>query len=149
MKRMRYIFVIIGFGVVFNSCKPSKTPGQKIVGKDKIVEKPIPASLNGNWKLQMLFATDNNWTKVPYINFNLSDSTFSGNSSCNSIRGKFTVADNYIGFDKNIMSTKMACPGTYERTFLSALLKINKYSINKDELELAQGEILLMKFKRN
>jgi hypothetical protein len=43
----------------------------------------------------------------------------------------------------------MACSGNYEKSFLSVLLKINKYTINKDELELGQGEIVLMKFKRN
>ena len=81
--------------------------------------------LEGQWQLQMLFATDNKWTKVPYLSFNLSDSSFSGNSSCNSIRGKFMLADNFIGFDKRIVSTKMACPGSYEKTFLSALLSGN------------------------
>lgn len=148
IKLMRYILVIIILGVVFISCKPSKTSGNKKVEKDKIVEKPMAASLNGNWQLQMLFATDNNWTKAPNININLSDHTFSGNSGCNIIKGKFTLDDNYISFDKNILSTKMACPGSYEKTFLSALLKINKYTINKDGLELGQGEIVLMKFKR-
>lgn len=146
---MRYIFLIIIFGAVLISCKSSKTSGNKIVEKVKADEKPVNASLGGKWQLQMLFATDNNWQKVPYINFNLSDSTFSGNSSCNSIRGKFKLSDNYVAFEKNIFSTKMACPGSYEKTFLSALLKINKYTINKDDLELGQGDIVLMKFKRN
>lgn len=145
---MRYLLIIIIFGQIFISCKSSKTSGNKTVEKDKIVEKPITASLEGNWQLQMLFATDNNWTKAPYIDINLSDNTFTGNSSCNIIKGKFTLNDSYIGFDKNIISTKMACPGSYEKTFLSALLKINKYTINKDVLELGQGDILLMKFKR-
>lgn len=100
----------------------------------------------------MLFASDNNWAKAPVINFNLNNKTFSGNSGCNTISGKFTINDNYLGFDKEILSTKMACTDANsnrnEKSFLSALLKINKYTLNKDELELGQGEIVLMKFKR-
>jgi heat shock protein HslJ len=87
------------------------------------------------------------------MNLNLTDRTFSGNSGCNNIKGKFTLMDSYLGFDKNIISTKMACVSAvesrYEKAFLSAILKVNKYTINNDELELGQGEIVLMKFKRN
>lgn len=110
------------------------------------------SSLNGSWQLQLLFASDNTWPGAPFIDINMADKTFSGNSGCNSISGKFTISDSYFGFDKNIVSTKMACldqnSNRNEKTFLSALLKINKYILNKDELELGQGEIVLMKFKR-
>ena len=83
------------------------------------------------------------------ININLKDKSFTGNSSCNSISGKFTITENYIAFDKNIVSTKLACADNYEKYFLAALLKVNRFNLNKDELELGQGEIVLMKFKRN
>ena len=36
-----------------------------------------------------------------------------------------------------------------EKAFISALLKINRFTLVKDELELGQGEITLMRFKRN
>ncbi|MDB5199065.1 MAG: hypothetical protein JWO92_1028 [Chitinophagaceae bacterium] len=132
------------FGIALISCHTTKTSSGNIV-----VEKNNAAYLNGTWQLQMLFASDNNWAQVPFININLKDKTFSGNGSCNTISGKFTIDVNYLGFDKNITSTKMACPNNYEKSFLSALLKINRYTLNKDELELGQGDIVLMKFKRN
>ncbi len=141
---MRNIFFFIVFGVSVISCHTSKVSSVK-----NVVENTNPKSLNGSWKLQMLFASDNNWKIAPYININLKDKTFSGNSSCNSISGKFTISDSYLAFDKNIISTKMACSGNYERSFLEVLLKINKYTLGKDELELAQGEIVLMKFTRS
>ena len=140
---MKKIFLFILSGIFFISCHSSKKSST-----DAVEEKSSTQSLNGNWQLEMLFSSDNSWSKQPFINININDKTFSGNSGCNSIRGKFTIAENYIGFDKNIVSTKMACRGSYEKTFLDALLKINRYTINKDELELGQGEIVLMKFKR-
>ena len=141
---MRKVFLFIIFCFTFISCHTSKVSTVK-----NDIEKNNPKSLNGSWKLQMLFASDNNWTNAPQININLKEKTFSGNSSCNPISGKFTINDNYLAFDKNIISTKMACSENYEKPFLSVLLKINKYTLTKDELELGQGEIVLMKFKRN
>lgn len=104
--------------------------------------------LAATWDLEMLFASDNNWATTPYININVRDKTFSGNAGCNSVSGKFMIIESYIEFDKNILSTKMACAGNNENIFLSALLKVNKYTILKEELELSQGEIVLMKFKK-
>ena len=141
---MKILLVIILFIALVSSCHTSSTSAGNTV-----TEKKNSAYLTGSWQLQMLFASDTNWARHPFINLNLEDRSFSGNSGCNSIRGKFTVSnENYIAFDKNFVSTKMACPGSFEKSFLSALLKINRYTINKDELELGQGEIVLMKLKR-
>jgi heat shock protein HslJ len=144
MHRMKWLLVLLLFLAGILSCHTSKTSSGKTDS-----EKNTATHLNGNWQLQMLFASDSNWAKQPFININLNDKTFSGNSGCNSITGKFAVGtENYIAFDKNFISTKMACTGNYEKAFLSTLLKINRYTINKDELELGQGEIVLMKFRR-
>lgn len=145
---MKRIFFFIVFASAFISCHTTKiSPG------NSIIEKNNAAYLNGSWQLQMLFASDNNWIRTPVININLKDNTFLGNSSCNNISGKFTIKESYLGFDKNIISTKMACADPQnnrkENNFLSTLLKVNNYAISKDELELGQGEIVLMKFKRN
>lgn len=147
---MRKILLYMIFFVVgTTSCHSSK----KTVTDSVIIEKKVAPSLNGSWQLQMIFASDNNWTNVPSMSINLTDRTFSGNSGCNNIKGQFTISGSYLGFDKNIISTKKACASAadnlYEKGFLSALLKVNKYTINNDELELGQGEIVLMKFKRN
>ena len=100
----------------------------------------------------MLFASDNNWTNAPSININLKDKSFSGNGGCNSLSGKFIINESYFAFDKNIISTKMACANQkanqYEKSFLPVLLKVNRYNLNSDELEFRQGEIVLMKFSR-
>lgn len=142
------IFFYVAFVVVLTSCHSSKPSSGNV-----LIEKNNLSYLNGSWQLQMLFASDNNWVRTPVLNINLKDNTFSGNSGCNSISGKFSLKENYFGFDKNILSTKMACAETKanrdERSFLTTMLKINNYTIIKDELEFSQGEIVLMKFKRN
>jgi len=140
---MKKLSLVIAVAFAFIACNSSKKSSENVA-----VEKNNTANLNGSWQLQMLFASDNKWGRTPQLNFNIAEKTFSGNSGCNSIRGKFTTDGNYLGFDKNFIMTKMACPGSNENAFLAALLKINRYSINKDELELGQGEIVLMKFNR-
>lgn len=103
--------------------------------------------------IENAFCLENNRAKVAFVNFNVKENTFSGNSGCNSISGSLILKKNYVGVDKNITSTKMACPDPKpkqdERSFLAALLKINKNSINKQEFELGQGDVVLLKFKRN
>jgi len=141
---MRVVFIFWLLVLVTISCNSSKTISSK-----PPIEKENKPGLTGVWQLEFLFASDNNWTSQPFINLNLKDNSFSGNSGCNNISGKFIIKDNYIAIDKNIISTKMACSGTFEKSFLSALTKINKCTIHKDYLELGQGEIVLMKFKRN
>ncbi len=74
--------------------------------------------------------------------------TFTGNTGCNTISGKFTTNENYITVDKEITSTKLACPGNIEKSFLSVLLKINKFVVANGDLELSQNDIVLMKFRR-
>ena len=144
---MSKIFCFIVFGIVFTSCHTSK-----VLPVKNMETKNNPKSLNGSWKLQMLFASDNNWTIAPQININLKGKTFAGNGGCNSLSGKYVIKESYFAFDKNIISTKMACADAkanqYEKSFLSVLLKINSYTLIKDELEFGQGEIALMKFTR-
>ncbi len=137
------MFLITGVMLSLISCHTSK----KTV--DKIVSENINTNnLSGTWQLEMVFASDNHWPKAPFLNFDVKNKTYSGNSGCNSISGKFIINESYLAFDKNIISTKMSCQGNYEKTFLSALLKINRFTIIKDEMELGQGEIVLIRFKR-
>ncbi|MEJ7673937.1 MAG: META domain-containing protein [Chitinophagaceae bacterium] len=106
------------FALTITSCHTSKKITPVIV-----IEKYNVPSLNGKWQLKMLFASENAWTKPPFININLKEKTFVGNSSCNSISGRFTVIDSYVGFDKNIISTKMACTNNYEEGFFICSFK--------------------------
>ena len=120
----------------------------KVSSNTMISEKDNSKYLNGTWQLQTLFASDNKWDKQPVLNINFEERTISGNNGCNSFGGKFTLKGSYIAVDRQVISTKMACTTKYERDFIPALLKINTYTVKGNDLELAQGEIVLMKFKR-
>lgn len=139
---------ILPFLLLFAACHASRKGSPT-----RLPEKPAVNKLEGNWELQMLFASDNRWIKKPVIRFDLAEKRFSGNSGCNSISGGFTLKDSYLSFDKNIISTKMACADAKgnrdEQAFLSALQKINTWLVVNDGLELGQGEIVLMKFRKN
>ena len=131
------------FAVNIIACHTSK-----VSSNATITEKDNSKYLNGTWQLQTLFASDNKWDKQPVLNINFVEKTISGNNGCNSFGGKVTIKGSYIAIDRQIISTKMACTTKYERGFIPALLKINTYTVRGNELELAQGEIVLMKFKR-
>ena len=112
----------------------------------KPVENKSPL-INGEWVLQMLFASDNNWNEPPLLKLDFLTKTFIGNTGCNTMSGKFTVSENYFSFDKSV-ATKKVCQGYNDYTFIAAISKINHYAIVNDQLELGQGEIVLMRFKR-
>lgn len=141
MKKLLFFSLLV---LLVLSCKTPKNSTKKI-----IPEKINTVSLNGEWQLQTLFGTDAKWAKAPFIIIDQQEKSFKGNTGCNSISGKVEISESYIAFDKNFISTKMACISNYEKAFLSALLKVNKYVLNKADLELLQNEIVLMKFKRN
>ncbi len=145
---MKNIFFIVMSIVMLFGCHTTRPVMDK-----PVIEKDDSRKLNGNWQLEMLFSSDNHWSKPPFINIRANDKAFSGNTGCNSISGKFSANGNYFGIDKNIISTKMACADAKgnrdEKIFLSALLKINRFTLTKDELELGQDEITLMKFRRS
>ncbi len=62
--------------------------------------------------------------------------------------GKFAINENYIVINKEILTTKMACTGYNETPFLSVLLKINRYTVDNNVLELSQDDIVLMRFTK-
>ena len=137
---MKLFFVSIFF-VCVTSCHSSK---------HIVVEKPPEnkvASINGEWELQMLFASDNKWNEAPVIKLDFSAKTFIANTPCNTVTGNFTVSENYFSFNKPAI-TKKGCGGYNDNKFVAALSKINHYTFLKDLLEFGQGEILLMKLKR-
>ncbi len=80
--------------------------------------------------------------------FNIQSLQLSGNTGCNSLAGVFQQEDNHILFS-DIITTKMACVGEGEQAFLETLSHINQYNMNNEgELQLMDGELLLMKFKK-
>lgn len=104
--------------------------------------------LQGKWNLQSLAGQSdlpglfNN--KIPFLNFDTGGLRVSGNSGCNNLAGSFGVlAGNKINLGP-LAATKMACPGSGEPVFLSALGTITHFNIKNGVLKLLNGKEELM-----
>ena len=109
------------------------------------------SELNGTWHLEYIsgpgIAFEGLYPdKRPLIIFNTTDSSFSGNTSCNSYRGKLQADDRKIFFSDDMIMTRMACPGEGERVFLNTLRKINQYMLLGSSLTFMIDDTPMMRF---
>ncbi|MEO6914992.1 MAG: META domain-containing protein [Chitinophagaceae bacterium] len=69
-----------------------------------------------------------------------------GSTGCNRLNGSYDLSGvNFIKFSP-LASTRMACPGNTEATFLDALGQANSWNIVDNQLLLSNGKIQLAKF---
>ena len=87
------------------------------------------------------------WKQVPAITF--AKNAFYGNTGCNSMSGSINYSTKELQFDRNITTSKMACMEYDESNFLSLLKRADTYILNGNMLELRQGSIVLMKYKKS
>jgi len=94
---------------------------------------------------------------LPYLEIDLSKSSFSGNTGCNKIGGTVSVEGTNIHFS-DIFSTRMGCPGEFEAAYLRTLYEVDsyrlkdlvldiKYRLDNYWFELEQGGKVKMVFK--
>ncbi|MEO8711832.1 MAG: META domain-containing protein [Parafilimonas sp.] len=105
--------------------------------------------LAGSWKLLPVLASDTAAGKIPQINFDVRTNRFSGNTGCNIMGGIFSCKQDALSFSRNIISTKMACPGYNEKAFLDNLLKTNRYEIKNGVMQLMYNATVLSKWVRH
>ena len=86
--------------------------------------------------------------KIPQLIFDLSTKRFSGNTGCNSISGGFFIEKDALRFGENMISTKMACAGYNEKTFIENLIKTNRYEIKNGVLQLMYNTTILSQWTR-
>lgn len=86
----------------------------------------------------------------PSLRFYGSNETFSGFTGCNRMSGRYTMSGrNAINFSDAAASTKMVCIGDYdEQSFLDLLHKVNAFKSSNGQLQLMDGETVLLTFKR-
>ena len=106
-------------------------------------------TLEGRWILMPVMPSDTAAGHIPYINFDLKENRFSGNSGCNNMGGSFAVKQDALQFGENMISTKMMCPGYNEKSFLDNLLKTNRYEIKDGVLQLMYNTTILSKWVRH
>lgn len=135
--------------ILFSSCNSSNVHNTKSSKTDVSgIEK-----LNGTWELEYISGPRIAFQglypdRKPVIVFTTADSSFGGNTSCNSYSGKLTADDRKITFPDHMALTKMYCPGEGEPVFLETLKKINAYSIQDNTLTLMMDEVPMMRFAK-
>jgi heat shock protein HslJ len=118
-------------------------------------ERPIPAyatpadtSLNGEWFLQPVLASDTAAGKFPSIKFNVAKGTFTGHTGCNRMNGTFKRTDTSLTINEHIAVTKMVCPGFNEAAFLKTLLNTNRFKRDDGILVLMFDQTELSRWTR-
>lgn len=147
MKNLALVLLLTVCCSYCKSTKPLYTSSNSIV-TSKHVSKHYGTDLNGKWEVQRLWGMDDKKLGKAYINLDFQSKTFSGNAGCNDISGTFAIKDDLLIIDKHIEIAKNECPAYNDKKFISLLMKVNKYEVNDDVLELSQDNIVLMTFKR-
>lgn len=83
--------------------------------------------------------------QIPYLEFDLTKKTISGNGGCNSYGGSYDLKDNNISFT-NIFHTEMACDALdTEVLFFQKFSEVKTFVSKPDILQLldASGNIVL------
>lgn len=114
------------------------------------------AKLEGVWELIQMPTTDNRpfdtvfKYKKPFMNFELTNKRFGGNTSCNTFGGTLMATSDSISFKGDIIMTMMACLDSGEDMFLTQLKKINRYNITADgnTLSFFHGDMVIMTYKK-
>jgi len=140
--KKRFLPGIFLFAVIFNF--PVKSNHQRNI---RLIYSDT--AISGKWYLQPVLASDVATGKLPAIDFNLLKNVFSGNTGCNSMRGSFKLMGTKLIFDKQIITTKMACIGYDEDVFIKNLLRTNQYKIEKGVLILMMDHTELSRWVRN
>ncbi|HEX8462968.1 MAG TPA: META domain-containing protein, partial [Segetibacter sp.] len=85
----------------------------------------------------------------PSISFFGVNETFSGFTGCNKYTGRYKINGNKISLNNPAASTKMVCLGNYdEKTFLNTLASVNSFRSQNGQLELLNGEEVLLVFTK-
>jgi uncharacterized lipoprotein NlpE involved in copper resistance len=138
--------------------------GNKITGslsdhyilKKTTAQIPETSKLAGNWELNFIAGQSISFDslypeKKPNISFDISNSTVSGNTSCNNFNGRLNADGNKISFNEPMAMTRMICmDGNGENVFMETLKKINSYSITDEgkTLIFIMGDIAMMRFTK-
>lgn len=113
----------------------------------------VDKSLTGDWELVLFPNADKSFAELfgerkPELTFSDTTNAVSGTTGCNRLRTAYATKGNKFSFDKNIITTRMACPGYDETAFLNALTKVNRYQLQSGQLQLLQDSLLVMAFAK-
>jgi len=106
---------------------------------------------SGNGMQQAQIAVNTNTPIQPYIHLYGSNGSFVGYTGCNRISGFISgTGSNSIHFDNSNPATAIPCAGgNDEQAFINALQRVNAYSISNGQLQLMDGNNVVMTFSKN
>jgi heat shock protein HslJ len=85
----------------------------------------------------------------PSISFYGLNETFSGFTGCNKYSGRYHMKGKKLTLKNAAASTKMVCLGEYdEKAFLSTLGKVDSYRAKDGQLELLDGDEVVLVFRK-
>ncbi len=103
------------------------------------------------WALEFIngqeFLKEEHDINHPVIEIYLEEKRLHGNAGCNTINGEVSVDGRNISFS-NMITTEIACPGDFEQRFLSDLLSVNTYRIEKMRLYLFEDGVERLVFRK-
>lgn len=135
MKPYRFfIFFVLICSLNCTPLKKTNPPKEIIKGTSWTLQ-----SLNGN-----IVTTDNSIKSSAFLKFG-ADGLLSGNTSCNSFSGKYSIEGNKIYLNPGAM-TRMMCPGAGEQDFLTAIKQVTNFKITAGKLSLQNGTSEIMSF---
>jgi len=95
-------------------------------------------------------AYNGNMYQMPKFNLYLDNGSFTGYTGCNGISGRVEVTGNSLRFMNTTPSTAIDCMGGFDEKALVEMLKrVDAYTYVGDELQLMQGNQVLLRFKKN
>ena len=134
------ILIMIALIIIASACSNSKRVSAR---RTDLNAQWVLLSIAGEKDPEKIYAE----TKTPELNFDTQKMTVTGNNGCNRLSGKYSFPQKErIAFGPFI-TTKMACPTIEdgEAIFMTALQKINSFSIEKDILKLRNGKEEIMR----
>jgi len=150
-KGMKAFFISTAF-IFTTACMQSQNNNNAadtaVVSREMATPDSAVGTLNGEWELEPLLASDTATGKIPFINFDVARKKFTGHTGCNNMSGSFFLNGDSLSFNEQIVTTKMACPGYNEQSFLESLTKTNNYKIENEVLQLYYDKTILSKWAR-
>ena len=136
---MKFILICL-LAITLGGCSSSRTSSADL------------NQLGGDWVLtvfpyQTKALAELFTARIPELQLEVPGRKVAGNTGCNRMFGSFTVDGSAFQFG-NLGSTKMACPGYDETIYLNALSRVNRFSVNNDQLTFYQDSTLLMTFAK-
>lgn len=95
-------------------------------------------------------AYNGNMYQMPQFNLYLDNGSFTGYTGCNGISGRVQVTGTGLRFLNTTPGTDIDCLGGFdENVLLDMLRRVDSYAYVGDELQLMQGNQVLLKFRKN